>query len=172
MIEQLSSIQLPRLALIKNLKFAEPFREDPVITEGKLIDSAVTINKLREQIPMQIPDPFSDEEWELFEYKFGSRSKEDAYFTDLPSDLADELADRKIFGVSYTIIWLVPPDVETIVKVLRKLPLAGLTQEDIWEGYLDRMIVFPPLCLDKHKGQFELGFNFVVQEKYSEFVGD
>lgn len=172
MIEQLSSVKLPKLALIKNLKFAEPFREDPVLTEGKLIDTAVTINKLREQIPSQLPDPFSDQEWELFEYKFGSREKEDAYFTDLPSDLADELADRKIFGESYTILWLVPPDIDAIVKVLRKLPLAGLSPEEIWEGYLDRMIVFPPLCLDKLKEKFELGFNFTVQEKFSEYVGN
>ena len=170
MINQLKELQLPRLVLIKNLAFPEPYREDPEFIDGKLIDSGHTITKLRDSIPGKLPVPFDEDKWLLYEYKFGSRNLADGYFTDLPMDLADELCDRRIFGESYTIIWLVPPDLESILNVLKKLPLAGFGPEQIWEWYLDRMVVFPPKCLDAVKSQFELGFNFTVQEKFTEIM--
>lgn len=170
MIDQLKELQLPRLVLVRNLVFPEPYREDPEFMEGKLIDSGHTITKLRESIPDVVPKPADEDKWAMFEYKFGTRNLEDGYFTDMPMDLADDLADRKIFDESYSIIWLVPPDMEAILSVLKKLPLAGFNPEQISEWYLDRMVVFPPKSLDALDEKFELGFNFTVQEKFNEML--
>ena len=166
----LEIIELPKLVLIKDLSFEEGFREDPIFKSGKFIAYSEDLYELRHQIPK--PEyPTDERQQELFKFKFGDQEKESAYFTDLPSDLHDDMADHKIFNTSYTVIWLVPANVDRTVSRLLLNISQGYTQEETVESFLDRMIVYPPESIkEMDDARIELGFSFAVQEVFSEKI--
>ena len=100
----------------------------------------------------------------MFKYKFSDDSSK-GYFSDFPVDLNSDLPDSKIFNCSYTILWAVPPDINSVVQKLLGMINVGVGQDVVTEKYLDRMIVFPTGCLE-NQTEFELGFNFQVQEVF------
>ncbi|MEQ9422907.1 MAG: hypothetical protein RJQ09_00715 [Cyclobacteriaceae bacterium] len=168
--EALDIVLLPRLVLIKDLTFEEGFKEDPTFDTGKFIAYSEDIFELRNQIPSP-KYPEGKEQQELYKFKFGNDNPESAYYTDLPSDLFDDNPDSKIFGTSYTIVWLVPTDIDQTVASLVKRVKEGYTQEETVETYMDRMIVYPPDSLiDMKDPRVELGFMYAVQEEFTKKV--
>lgn len=166
----LEIIELPKLVLIKDLSFEEGFREDPTFKSGKFIAYSEDLFELRNQIPS--PEyPTDERQLELYKFKFGNDAKESGYFTDLPSDLHDDMADQKIFSTSYTVIWLVPPNIDRTVSRLLLNISQGYTQEETVETFLDRMIVYPPDSIkDMNDDRTELGFSFAVQEAFTQKI--
>ena len=166
----LEIIELPKLVLVQDLSFGEGYREDPTFKSGKFIAYSEDLFELRNQIPT--PEYPSDQrQLELYKFKFGSEAKDSGYFTDLPSDLHDDMADPKIFSTSYTIIWLVPPNIDRTVSRLLLNISQGYTQEETIESFLDRMIVYPPDSIKDIKDErTELGFSFAVQEVFNQKI--
>jgi len=166
----LEIIELPKLVLIKDLSFEEGFQEDPSFKSGKFIAYSEDLFELRSQIPK--PEfPTDERQKELFKFKFGNENKDSGYFTDLPSDLYDDVADSKIFSTSYTIIWLVPDNINRTVSRLLLEISQGYTKEETRESFLDRMIVYPPDSIkDMNDERTELGFLYAVQEAFTQRI--
>ncbi|MDA0195920.1 MAG: hypothetical protein O2887_18020 [Bacteroidetes bacterium] len=166
----LDIVLIPRLVLLKDMSFQEGYREDPLFNSGQFIAYSENLPELQHQIPK--PEfPSDPEQVELFKFKFGDVNPESGYFTDLPSDHYDDNPDFKIFNTSYTIIWLVPADVDRTVASLAKRVSEGFTEEEAIETYLDRMVVYPADSIkDINDPRIELGFRFVVQEEFSQKV--
>ena len=169
--EALDIVLIPRLVLIKDMSYDEgSSMEDPSFKSGQFIAYSEDYSELRNQIPKP-QFPTSPEQIELFKFKFGDEKPESGYFTDLPSDHYNDNPDSQIFSTSYSIIWLVPANVDETVASLLKRMSKGFTQEDIIETYIDRMVVFPANSIkDMNDPRTELGFSFAVQDAFSQKV--
>lgn len=166
----LDIIELPKLVLIKDLSFHEAYREDPTFKSGKFIAYSEDLFELRNQVPK--PEyPTDERQLELYKFKFGDLEKESAYFTDLPSDLHDDMADHKIFNTSYTIIWLAPANIDKTVSRLLLDISQGYTREETEESFLDRMVVYPPESIKDIKDpRIDLGFSFAVKQTFTQKI--
>ena len=163
LVKKLEELKLPTLVLIKNLELKDPYRDDPEFVAGEFIDSSDNYYNLKRLIPD--PEyPSNVKAQELFKYKLGEDQLK-GNFSDIPSDLNSDLPDSKIFNCSYTILWAVPPDINSMVHALLGMINVGVGQDVVTEKYLDRMIVLPSGCLE-NQTEYELGFNFQVQEVF------
>ncbi len=163
LVKKLEGLKLPTLVLIKNLELKDPYRDDPEFVAGEFIESSDNYYNLKRLIPD--PEyPSNAEAQELLKFKLGD-DRLKGNFSDIPSDLNSDLPDSKIFNCSYTILWAVPPDINSMVNTLLGMINVGVGQDVVTEKYLDRMIVLPSGCLE-NKTEHELGFNFQVQEVF------
>ncbi|MEX0967393.1 MAG: hypothetical protein WD077_09150 [Bacteroidia bacterium] len=145
---------LPSFYLFKNLHLNEPYYVDTSIESYEWLKKGDSVEELQRQIPPP-HYPEDEEKLELFRMKFGDvipEDEDDYYFDDTPVQLDDEVTDRDIFDDSYTILWICPPDKETIIsEILTHLkhktrnhldPVDTRDLLEVWEDFLDRIFIY------------------------------
>ncbi|MES2766521.1 MAG: hypothetical protein V4642_11660 [Bacteroidota bacterium] len=136
---------LPVFALFKNLVFESawdlPFTEIVDFDEifiGQNIDDPI----LRPP-KMEVSQEFLDE----LEEKYGNTFEE--YYTTFPANLVDEFPDKEIFGTSYTVLCIFPPDVDFTVDYIvdwadkNRNNSGEIDLYTIWNFYLEHLYFFP-----------------------------
>jgi hypothetical protein len=120
----LSEKDLPALVLIKNIRLEDwedwqhPYDIGKIVS-GEYIDHSVSIDDLRELIP-EAPTPKTKEQEELFVTKH-EEIKDYYHFDDRLDNwlgVEERIHDIDIFGVSYSIIWLLPNDLSKIIQTM------------------------------------------------------
>ncbi len=152
--DYLRSITIPKFILIKNLWFEHINDLDAPITRGEIIKYAEDFDEVKMAIPHPAL-PEDDYKQSLFEKKLGELKKSLAVFDDSPYDISEgDPADYEIFGESYTVIWVCPPDVEEIVDYLVEKYAELRDLVAIWEYYIDRMHIYPFYSLETTSDDF------------------
>jgi len=156
-LEYLKSNRQPAMFLIRNFEFNE---ESQIINGGELISVSNEPDVLFSKVPK--PDYPEDERIQkIFDEEFGILNQENFEedtdyntFNTRPYELyGNENHDREYFGESYTIAFIIPPDIDLIKDFIqdffnrhygngKKICEFGIA--DFWSDVLDRHIVYPP----------------------------
>ncbi len=159
---------MPCFVLFKNLRFEHDYDIDASIARGEIIDSDTSCEKLRSAIPRP---QFPDDEYKisLLDSKYGHISEDELEFDDTLFDITEgEPDDYEIFGESYTLVFICPPDEEFILKYLSNQYRKEKDLVNIWISYIDRLHIFPFYSLevtsDKFLENISENFQSIVKE--------
>jgi hypothetical protein len=149
LLEYLADKPLPSFVLLKNanLKFT--------LGKGYLISHFETVewSEYFEPLLLKIPKPQlqqNREAKELANYRFSEEELKDGvfHFDNLPSGLLSESNDQVVFGESYTIFWVIPPDKEAVLGlVCEKLEkeahgkISAEQLKNLWDSCIDRIFI-------------------------------
>ncbi len=152
--EYLSGLKLPSFVLIKNLKFEHDYDIDAAIARGEVINYNLSFDALRSEIPKpRFPD--DDYKTSLLDSKYGQVSEDELEYDDTIFDITEgEPNDYEIFGESYTIVFLSPPEKDNLLKYLRDRYSKERDLVNIWTSYIDRIHIYPFYSLDVTSDQF------------------
>ncbi len=166
--EYIGSKKVPGFILIKNLMFEHQNDLDAPITRGELIGYDSHFGELKKIIPYpSVPE--DDYKLSLFDKKFGELRGAKAEFDDSPFDIHEgDPTDYEIFGESYTISWICPPDPEKVSDYLVKRYGEKRNLIIIWDNYIDRMHVFPFYSLETTSDEFYENVCDLFEEKVNE----
>lgn len=146
-LELLADKELPGWLLIKNA----------IISQGDGMGHRITSFESHfwsndyEEISSMIPKPKllnTREAKELASYRYTDEeiAEEQFAFDDLPNSLMNEGSDMDLFGESWTLFWVVPPDHQEVINIVSSHLKAGaqekITSEQIsacWKSMIDRM---------------------------------
>ncbi|MEX1189186.1 MAG: hypothetical protein WED33_08005 [Bacteroidia bacterium] len=148
-LELLADKELPGWLLIKNARISEGNGDGHRITA---YDEHIWSTSY-EEIKAQIPKPVLlgvREARELALYRFSEEdlATSNYAYDDFPNSLMNEGSDREIFGESWTLFWVVPPDKDEVIKLvcdhLKSVAKDKITPEQIsecWESRVERLFV-------------------------------
>ena len=153
-VEKLNSIKLPQFILVKNIEFEHPEDLDAPLSRGEILQSGSDYDSLKAHIPIpKIPE--DEYKLSLYEKKYGDASVIKPEYDDSPMDVSvGDPMDYEIFGSSYTIVWMVPPDEELIVEALINAYAKSRKLIAIYDEFIDRMHVFPFYTLETISDDF------------------
>lgn len=144
--------ELPVFALFKNLVLEDGYEPDAGIRDYEWMKTNRSLEPLQDQIP-QPEFPEAQEQVDLLYEKFGDVLPEDEdeyWFDDSPQQLNEEIQDTSIFGETYTIAWLCPPDKKRVMSALMEHLKEATDQYRetvsadhllvVWEEFIDRIL--------------------------------
>ncbi len=146
-LELLADKELPGWLLIKNAMISENGGEGHRITSYDEHFWSLSYEEVKAKIP--VPKLLDTREAkELVSYRFSEDdiSAKNFAFDDLPNSLMNEGNDKEIFGESWTLFWVVPPDKDRVIEIIVN-HFKGITADKIssdhiksvWESMVDRM---------------------------------
>jgi hypothetical protein len=146
-LELLADKELPGWLLIKNASISENAGEGHRITSYDEHHWSTSYNEIKALIPT--PELINTREAkELISYRYSEEeiANKNFAFDDLPNSLMNEGNDQEIFGESWTLFWVVPPDkdrvIEIVVNHFKSLASEKISSEQIkavWESMVDRL---------------------------------
>lgn len=167
--------RLPVFVLFKDLVLSDPYSFDSEITSCTWARAGDDLERLQHQIPLPtIPDDPGRRrmlaEAERFEDYVdpdtGVIDQEGISFDDTLRQLTEPPTDLAIFGESYTVVWLCPPDLDRVTAAVMdhiERRTKGGTKEidaflllEVWRDYLDRHHVAAPLSEEARERWLEL----------------
>ena len=163
--QYLAGIKLPAYILFKNLKFEHDFDIDASIARGEIIETRDTYYELKEKIPKP---KFPEDEYKvsLLDSKYGQINENELEYDDTIFDICEgEPSDFEIFGESYTIVLVCPPDESIILKYLVEQYKKERDLLNIWISYLDRLHIFPFYSLEITSDNFTENLSEDFQNK-------
>lgn len=150
-MDKIRKDQLPAFYLFKNLRLEDPFIQDSSIESFEFMQRGDSFYELQNLIP----NPEYPEEpalLKLFIHRFGDvlpEDENDYWYDDTPGQLCEDIQDKDIFGDSYTILWVCPPNKQLIIDAIiehLKAETRGFRDEileshliDIWNDFIDRI---------------------------------
>lgn len=176
--QSIHQLTLPRLILVHNLKFYSLYDQDAPIASGELLGHSEEYARLQKKIP---PPPFPSSEsgrqlvYEFLDVENQAEFEQKAAYNDTVYGLTGDFtpSDSELFGETYTILLLCPPDIPAIVSFLvgRIKALAGEEQisfahlQLVWEQYVDRIHIYPFNAIQRM-----LIINTLYEDIISEFI--
>lgn len=153
----LADKKLPGWAMLHNARLSYHPREGHRVSHFDEVFWSESIEELRAKIgtPVLLNNR---EAREMAMYRFGEEELKagNFRFDDMPGALTSESSDMEIFGESWVIFWVCPPDLDFITHyLLDKLEAeAGERIEaqqikEVWDDYLHRIFFF-------HKGEGDM----------------
>ena len=163
--EYLSGIKLPSYILFKNLRFEHDFDIDASIARGEIVATDTSYDELYSKMPRP-SFPTDEYKISLLDEKYGQIDEIDLEYDDTVYDIAEgEPNDYEIFGESYTIVFLCPPDEDFIVEYLVQQYQHTRDLVDIYMNYIDRLHIFPFYSLEVNTDSFVENLSENFQQK-------
>jgi hypothetical protein len=148
---------LPGWAMLHNARISFHPKEGHRVSSFEEVFWSASLPELRSKIPAPVLLD-SREAREMASFRFNEDQLQASHFAfdDMPGALMSESSDMELFGESWVIFWVVPPDIEMIMNYL----LDKLEQEaderieakqlkEVWDDYLNRIFF-------RHDGQGDL----------------
>lgn len=171
--EYLKDKALPGWAMLCNAEISF------VPGEGSRIDSfedarwSNSFSALRDLIPSPVLLD-TREARELSSYRFSEEELKSGAFSynDKPAALTNEASDQELFGESWTIFWVVPPDKEAVIAAMLDVlekesggsKISAELLKQVWNNYLERIF----FRLNGDEDMFEM--HLLYDEIFNEVV--
>jgi hypothetical protein len=149
LLQYLEDKPLPCWVLLKNANLKFTLGKGYLITDYEEIEWSPFFEPLVSKMPPPVLQN-TREAKELASYRFSEEElKAEVYrYDNLPAALLNEANDREIFGESWTIFWVIPPDKEAVISLvcdkLEKEAHGKISAEqlkNLWDSCIDRIFI-------------------------------
>lgn len=172
-LEFLSDKPAPGFALLKNARISYTGGEGYRVSGFEEAWWSGSYVELRAMLPRPVLLS-TREARELASWKYSEAELQaaDFQFDDQPMSLASESSDMELFGESWVIFWVVPPDKEHVINILintlqqeAKGEISGEQLKETWDTYVNRIFF-------QHEGeQSLLDLTLLLEEIHTDLVG-